>query len=261
MPMFKPSPADFETVEIEGTPHRLLRKQALDKFNPDLLGLGDIATESISTDAVAAVFDLEGFTNFCGQIEPHLSVPIFLSRFLSWIMQELRAQTISKSHDRGATLYSPLPFFVKFMGDGLLVLWSASEMADPTRRMVLITAKGICEKYKSAFLNEIAKKVVEPPPILRCGVARGTVYSVGNGNDYVGSCINMAARIQKLPGTTFAVNIRGFVLDETTDKYYEDHFVIKKVKIRGIGNNELIAILRTDVDAMSAVDKAKLKDA
>ena len=38
--------------------------------------------------------------------------------------------------------------------------------------------------------------VSEPPPVLRCGLARGTVFSVGNRSDFVGSCINMAARLQ-----------------------------------------------------------------
>ena len=45
------------------------------------------------TDAVAAVFDLAGFTNFCHQIDPHLSVPHYLNEFLTWLMKQLREET------------------------------------------------------------------------------------------------------------------------------------------------------------------------
>ena len=105
---------------------------------------------------------------------------------------------------------------VKFMGDGLLVLWDVSRPDENARRNIIITGREICLRYARDFYPQLGSKVSDPPKILRCGLARGTVYSVGNGNDFVGSCINMAARIQKLPGTTFAFNRRGVVIDEPT---------------------------------------------
>lgn len=48
------------------------------RFNYKVLGLGDISLPSQQREAVAAVFDLTGFTNFCKQVDPHLCVPTFL---------------------------------------------------------------------------------------------------------------------------------------------------------------------------------------
>src|SRR4051812_18357516 len=81
------------------------------------------------------------------------------------------------------------------------------------RRNVIRFAHDICESYKTDFYFRIRTKVVEAPPALRYALARGMAYSVGNGNDYVGSCINMATRLQKMPGVTFSFNRRGIDLD------------------------------------------------
>src|SRR5690606_37938418 len=153
---------------------------------------------AIATDAIAAVFDLQGFTTFCGQIEPQFSVPLFLGEFLPWLMTRLKSEMIQRKYKSGARLWSPLPFFVKFLGDRVLVLWDSSAMSDVARANILVAVSNICVAYSSEFLGRVEAKVVEPPKVLRCGVARGTVYSVGDSNDFVGTCINMAARLQKL---------------------------------------------------------------
>src|SRR5688500_12976227 len=216
MPMstFKPKEADFERIKFGVETRRVLKKNIYDSFNPVLLGLGDIKQPAVATDAVAAMFDLEGFTTFSKKIEPHLSVPLFLSEFLEWLFAVIRDEMTESHHANGAVLYGPLPFFVKFMGDGLLVLFDVSKSCDTARRNIVLSARQVCRSYSTKFLPSIQARVVEPPSRLRCGVARGTVYSVGNGQDYVGSCINMTARLQKLPGLTFAFNRRGFNLED-----------------------------------------------
>jgi len=258
--IYRPSVSDFTDAELDGKSASILKKGTFDQFTPALLGLGDIASEANSIDAIAAVFDLEGFTRFCGQIEPQLSVPRFLSEFMNWLMGQLKEESVHKRHELGVLLYSPLPFFVKFMGDGLLVLWDASQMADARKRIVMMNCRGICLNYKSTFYQRISKSVVDPPPVLRCGLARGTVYSVGNGTDFVGSCINMAARLQKIPGVTFAMNIRGITLDVSDDSHYRKYYVIKRVSIRGIGDNELVAFWKDEIDVMKARDKRRIRD-
>ena len=62
-----------------------LDNEQFDRFNPGVLGLGDIGAPSKQVDALAAVFDLEGFTSFCSHVDPHLAVPEYLSRFLDWL--------------------------------------------------------------------------------------------------------------------------------------------------------------------------------
>src|SRR6185503_19067907 len=107
---------------------------AAERFDSSLLGLGDLDEASAATDAIAAVFDLEGFTNFCKQIEPQLSVPLFLSEFLSWLMEDVKNEMVNEVAPEGFSVFSPLPFFVKFMGDGILFLWDSSDMSEANRR-------------------------------------------------------------------------------------------------------------------------------
>jgi class 3 adenylate cyclase len=262
MSTFRVHDADYVIAEVDGRKRRLLTRDAFERFNPPILGLGELTTGAVATDAIAAVFDLGGFTNFCKQIEPHLSVPVFLNLFLDWLMNQIRAEMVYKEYPEGVLLLGPLPFFVKFMGDGLLVLWDVSRPDENARRNIVVTGREICLRYARDFCPMIGAKVTDPPSSLRCGLARGTIYSVGNGNDFVGSCINMASRIQKLPGTTFAFNRRGINIDEpAADDFFKTHIVVKKTSVRGIGENELICILRSEFDAMTPEEKSHFRDA
>lgn len=259
MPLFRPTDRDYLKTTADGKPVRLLSTDSFNSFNESLLGLGNINQRSDSIDSIAAVFDLEGFTNFSKQIEPHLSVPLFLSHFLKWIMRVLRDEMTQNKYTEGVTLWCPLPYFVKFMGDGLLLLWDSTTMTDKQRRNVIVSAHNICKAYVEDFTLTIADKVVDPPNKLRCGVARGTVYSVGDGNDFVGSCINMAARLQKLPGLPFAFNRRGFDLNSDS-LFFKNEILIKKIAVRGIGDNELVGVLKAQFNALGANDKAYFRD-
>jgi hypothetical protein len=79
--------------------------------------------------------------------------------------------------------------------------------------------------------------------------------------DYVGSCINMAARIQKLPGITFCFNRRGFELEAATaGMFFTKGVVVKQVSIRGIGEHELVCVLRKEADALTPKDRKLYKD-
>ncbi|MGH9808931.1 MAG: hypothetical protein ACRD9W_17060, partial [Terriglobia bacterium] len=70
MPTYKYSSKDVVEIEVDGKKIAVLSKAAYDRFNPSLLGLGDIGQKSNARDCIAAVFDLEGFTAFCNQMDP-----------------------------------------------------------------------------------------------------------------------------------------------------------------------------------------------
>ena len=82
----------IKIVKVEGKEERidLLDNKKFNTFNPKVLGLGDISLPSTRTGALATVFDLSGFTNFCSQIDPHLSVPEYLSPFLNCLFDDIR---------------------------------------------------------------------------------------------------------------------------------------------------------------------------
>jgi hypothetical protein len=176
-------------------------------------------------------------------------------------MEQIKSEMKYQEFPEGVALWGPLPFFIKFMGDGLLVLWDVSRSDDNARRNIIVTAREICLRYSQEFFPHIEAVVSEPPPVLRCGLARGTVFSVGNRSDFVGSCINMAARLQKLPGATFAFNRRGINIDDPeAASFFRDEIVVKRTAVRGIGEKELVCIPKFEFSNMSEADRATYHD-
>ncbi len=214
MGLFTTKPADFLRDADDGQ-NAIIKNEKFDTFDSEILGLGDIGTSSKSVRSLAVIFDLEGFTNFCKQIDPNLVVPEFLNLFLDWIFDSIKKLTIEEKVDGGYAIYSNLPFFSKFMGDGILFIWETEEMDEVSICNVIVMLNSICNKYKSAFLPSISDKITSPPSKLRCGIARGTVYSVGNGQDFVGPCINVAARLQKLSNLSFALREKALIIKKT----------------------------------------------
>ncbi|MGG1550611.1 hypothetical protein [Paenibacillus ferrarius] len=82
----------FESLSYpgkDGTGAIVVSNEDFNKFNSDLLSLGNLNTGGKRVEAITAIFDLDGFTNFCNQMEPHLVVLRFLKEFLSWIFKKI----------------------------------------------------------------------------------------------------------------------------------------------------------------------------
>jgi class 3 adenylate cyclase len=245
---------DFEDVLINGKPAEVLKKDIFDKFSPHILGLGDIKTKSKQVDAICTFFDLAGFTNFCKQVDPYLVLPGFLNKFLGFLFDTIKKETISRKHAKGYELWHDLPFFTKFTGDGLMILWNTEDTDDLTISNIIMSLSIICLKYTEIFFPSIKSEYTDIPAQLRCGVARGHVFSVGNGDDYVGACINIAARLQKfIPN--IAVSKRGINIIGKPSPF----FLTKIVNIRGIGANELIYVRRNTFEELSLDQKREFR--
>jgi len=255
MAKFTTKPTDYIEVNKDNEPITLISKVKFDSFNQAILGLGEIGAKSNQVNAISVLFDLEGFTDFCKQIDPHLAVPEYLSEFLEWLFEQVRKELIEETYPEGYYTYSELPFLAKFMGDGILFLWDTDNLSDSEIMNIVFSMLEICKKYRSQFYKIITKKIVIPPSKLRCGIARGTIYSVGNGNDFVGPCINMSARLQKLNSLTFAFSRRG--LNPEINESYSKIFVTKLSDIRGIGSNELVCILKDEFEKLDKTNKDK----
>ncbi|HEX6183829.1 MAG TPA: hypothetical protein VFZ44_07970, partial [Pyrinomonadaceae bacterium] len=119
----------------------------------------------------------------------------------------------------------------------------------------------VCDRYVTEFLPKAKKKFVRPPARLRCGVARGQIVSIGNGEDFVGPCINIASRLQKLSQLSFACQRRGFNPEECFPaQAVANELVVKKISIRGIGEEELVIIDKREFQKLSREDKAIFKN-
>ncbi|MBW2646947.1 MAG: hypothetical protein JRE23_12400 [Deltaproteobacteria bacterium] len=227
------------------------------QFNAALLGLGELKKEATVTNALAAVFDLEGFTDFCSQIDPQLVVPEFLSDFMAWLFESISAKFTEKQTKEVVRIWGSLPFFGKFTGDGVLFLWDTDLSGGVTGiGHIAWNLKDICEQYSDDLQPRLTDSLAKTPNRLRVGIARGQVLSVGDGNDFVGPCINMAARLQKLGSLSFAVSRRGFD-PKICFKGRKKHLVLKKLPIRGVGEDEPVLLLKKEFDALSDEEKAK----
>jgi len=240
-----------------GDPHQTfaIKRKALNRFDAHMLGLGELTRRSVAVEAACAIFDPEGFTDFCKQVDPHLAVPDFMSRFLEWLFAEVKRNSVGEEIGGANVLYTRLPFFAKFMGDGVMFLWDTTEIATERGVFNLVSiTRSICDEYSATFYPQARRMVVNPPRVLRCGLARGRVYSVGDGSDYVGPCINIAARLQKLvPGVRCCVSRRGFDATRHTVTNVSDALVVKKIAIRGIGEDGLVYLWRDQFEALDDV--------
>jgi hypothetical protein len=252
MAIFKIAKNDTVNKRYKGKLVSVLKKDKFDKFNESILGLGDIHKKPRKIDALSAIFDLEGFTNFCNQRDPDLYVSNFLSKFLNWIFNEIKTVQIQDRIENSYLLYGNLPFLSKFLGDGILFLWNTSKMDERQINNSIIALDIICKNYKEIFYPNISKKMLEVPPRLRCGIAKGTVFSVGNGNDFVGSCINVSSRLQKLNNLSFCFSTVGIDISKMDDP--SGFYVQKKVNIRGIGE-ELIGIKQIEYASLPKEEK------
>lgn len=261
MPRFRFEDEDFVETTVHGRREVALKKKALEKLNPMLLGLGPIGASSTPLEAVCAIFDLEGFTSFCGQLDPHLVIPEFLNAFLDWIYGQIRKEMVGEETTHGSLpIYHHPPLLHKFLGDGLMLLWDHAAMRPHELGNLLINLNTIVVEYQSDFVPRVKRSVANPPPRLRCGVARGVAYSVGNAADYVGPCINLASRLQKLAGLTFVFSRRGINYEKEMNEQAAAFYVTKQTAIRGLGQRELVVVRRDEVSRLSEEEQASFSD-
>ena len=238
----------------------LYSERELKKFSPAILGLGDIREESKRVKVIAAIFDLEGFTDFCGQPDAGLCVPGFLREFLGWLIEAIVSEFTVEKYEVGTKLYSSLPFFAKFMGDGVLFLWDTENMNDVGICNILVALAKIHNAYSEVFLPKARRHLSLVPERLRCGMARGSVYSIGERGDYVGTCINLASRLQKLSKLGFCCSQKGINTGKGMLKGNVENLVTKRTPIRGVGSDERIIVRKWEYEKLSREDKGIFKE-
>jgi hypothetical protein len=236
------------------------RKANFRKFGPKALKLGDIGARSKELDVIAGVFDLGGFTSFCGQVDPQLSMPKFLNEFLNWLFNGIKSELEVRRCKQGIAVWSELPFFTKFTGDGVLFLWNIENMDNDMICNIVISLRNVCRRYSRDFVPRMEKSISRVPKSLRGGVACGKVFSVGNGEDYVGACINIATRLQKLSNLGFCFSKRGIDFEDGMSPEIAERYAVKCVSIRGIGRDELVVVRKSDFEKLSKRAKVVFKD-
>ena len=248
----------------DGDRHIAIRAKELASFNSSILGLGGIAGSASGSwnsqfDAIAAVFDLEDFTKFSDRSGAEQNVPEFLEKFLEWFFIKIKDEIVKGEADGKVLLWSYLPFFAKFMGDGVLLLWKTPDgtMVGGDRDIgnILVLSHNICRAFSDEFLLAINARVPAPPQRLRCGIARGNIIVIGGGKDFVGPCINIASRLQKLGKLSFAVHRTGIDPDKCLEEPWRERYVLMKTFIRGIAERQLVLLDQIEFNALPESEK------
>jgi class 3 adenylate cyclase len=230
---------------------KILTREVITRFNPSILNLGDISTPCQEKEAVAAVLDLTGFTDFCSQADSYLAIPRFLNDFLEWFFNRLRDGLTEEDFGNRSSFWADFPRLVKFLGDGILVVWNARRMTEEQICRIVTTLFDVCRNYRREFYPRISMAVNKPPATLRCGVARGKVFTVGDGKDFVGHCINTASRLSHLEPLTFCFPHRGFQVSDNMPPEYRQLFILKYMSIRGVGSSEPVWVVREEYERLA----------
>ena len=225
---------------------RVIDNGIVRRFNPSILNLGDISLPCREKEAVAAVLDLTGFTTFCSQVDSYLAIPRFLNDFLNWFFNSIRDGLSEDTFNNRKEFWADFPMLVKFLGDGVLLIWDTHRMAEEQICRLVAMLYNICYNYRRVFYPRVSRLVNKPPSSLCCGMARGKVFTVGDSKDFVGHCINNASRLSHLESLTFCFPHRGFPVREYIPAEELRLFVPKYVSIRGVGDNELVWVIREE---------------
>jgi hypothetical protein len=259
MPPFKPDDADFKEAVVDGKKRRVLSRARFEAFNTSLLGLGDLTRAATIVDAVVGVFELEGLAAYCRAAESDIAIPFLINEFLFWLVEQIKQEMRRKEHEDSILLWSPLPIFIKFSGEGMIVIWEVAGESEVTRRNIIANTLVICRNYRD-FLAGIRRRLPDTPGVLRCALACGTVYSLGNGNDFVGAPILNATRLNRLQGITFCFDIRGFSLRDADKKdWTRREIIVKRVAVAGYGENQFVGLLRTESRGFTWEEKRQFK--
>jgi len=152
-----------------------LAKDNFEAFDPSLLGLEGFPEGRETFEALAAIVDLKDFTAFCDQRDPHHEIPKFIETFRHWLFTRIKEESLRRIEKDEVVLWSQLPFFGKFLGDGVLLLWDASAISSEATEFVVQALDLICSEYQTKLFPLLKKDFTNPPSQLRCGIAQGSV--------------------------------------------------------------------------------------
>lgn len=192
-------------------------------------------------NALALMYDLEGFSRFFNQPDVQDYVPAFLNYVSEAIALCLFGGVFYWMSD--SKELNPLSFRVvheKFTGDGALyIILPAAGQSD----FKISTLRTLCNRLwnlKKKF-DVVVKKSLERVPVMevprriRIGLTRGSVYELKKPNttsrEYIGFCINLASRLQiYCPNLGFIASARLMISDNELTKHGYRKVIATKIK-------------------------------
>jgi class 3 adenylate cyclase len=168
-------------------------------------------------NAIALVYDLEGFSNFFNQPDVQEYIPAFLNIISESVSTCLFGGTAYWQDNAKYPPLSSTPIHEKFMGDGGLYIFTPDGLTD-FREGFPVTLCNRLYMLRKNF-HHVVQKCTDTVPVfgipkkIRFGLARGSVYELsshhGAQSEYIGFCINLSSRLQAYcPELGFIVSAR-----------------------------------------------------
>lgn len=157
--------------------------------------------------AIAASFDLSGFSAFCRRPGTHAYLTKYISQLFNLFDQVFKDGIRDLFKDISRLVQVPRPDFIKYTGDGALILWVRDRGEDFTQD--LCTSVVLALRHFQQSLPQHVEawekewRTTNLPRAARIGVAIGPVQpliyddaSIITNYDYAGYPINLAVRLQ-----------------------------------------------------------------
>lgn len=209
-------------------------------------------------NAIALIFDLEGFSGFFNQPDVHDYLPVFINRIFGAV--DICISGGLKYWEREPVEISPLLVqlvHMKFMGDGGLYVFLPHQNETAFRGDTIRALLNRIWNLKSSFdvvLEKCADEipVMDLPQRIRFGVSRGSVLELhredGGPSEYVGFCINLASRLQRYcPELGFLGSARLGLPERDLRKH--DYMKVVATKIKGF-TKEIVIVDKEEFEAL-----------
>jgi len=216
-------------------------------------------------NAVALLYDLEGFSRFFNHPDVQDYVPAFLNHVSAAMGVCLFGGTEYWTDNLQLTPLQVQVAHEKFTGDGALyILLPAPGDSDfPSS-----TLPNLCNRLwnlKQHFGNVVKKcleevPVTEVPRNIRFGLSRGSVYELRkpgtSTTEYIGFCLNLASRLQKYCRELgFIASARLMLPDEVIVAH--DYLKVVATQIKGFPN-EIVLVDKDEYQELSDETRTSL---
>jgi len=213
---------------------------------------------SLPKNAVALLYDLEGFTRFFNQPDVQDYVPVFLNHVSAAVGVNLFGGRAYWAHNAKIDPLEVQVAHEKFTGDGALyILLPPEGSAD----FSIDTLQHLCNRLwtlKNRF-NEVVSRALEEVPVaevprnVRFGLCRGSVYELkgeaSQATEYIGYGINLASRLQKYcPELGFIASARLKLPDREVAKH--GYLKVVATQLRSFPN-EMVLVDREEYMSLS----------
>jgi hypothetical protein len=170
--------------------------------------------------ALAVSFDLCGFSKFCTHPEAHANLAKLVSSMFTVLSSFFDDSIMVGFFDLSTKSAVAEPDFIKYSGDGALMLWFLNENREK-RRQACTAVVSAMRLFQKRLDTELASwrddwGVSDLPTKSRIGIAMGHITELKPAGDlvikfgpvdYAGYCINFAVRLQDNPlGIPFVVH-------------------------------------------------------